>query len=104
MNENLEPQALYKRVKALFGVKSNLEILPPDEEESPYVSVGEIGTFDVDIPQVSTNEPEDQKEYWLTTPNSTFGGRCPKEYLYGSQDQRTFLASILSSLEDGAFS
>ena len=103
MSENLEPQVLYKRVKALFGVKSNLEIQPPDED-SPYVSVGEIGTFDVDIPRVSTNEPEDQTEYWLTTANSTFGGRCPKEYLYGSQDQRSFLASILSSLEDGAFS
>lgn len=103
MNENLEPQELYKRVKTLFGVKNNLEFQPPDED-SPYVAGGKIGTFEVDIPHVSTTEPEDQTEYWLTTPNSTFGGRCPKEYLYGSHDQRTFLASILSSLEDGAFS
>ena len=103
MSEDLEPQALYKRVKALFGVKSSLEIQPPDED-SPYFSDGEIGTFEVDIPHVSTVEPEDQTEYWLTTPNSTFSGRCPKEFLYGTADQRAFLASILSSLEDGAFS
>ena len=41
---------------------------------------------------------------WLDTPNPSFGGKCPRSFLDGTDEQRTFLSGIVDSIEDGAFS
>ena len=103
MEDRLEPSRLYERVRALFGVEALRGTPAPREADSPYSFAEDIKTFDVAIGNGSA-ELADQTGMWLTTPNATFGNRCPQEFLNGDQAQRAFLDSILSSLEDGAFS
>ena len=103
MDERLDPNLLYKRVQILFGVEPPRAGLAPQDAASPYSSADHIETFVVRVPRANA-DPRDMTTIWLSTPNATFGGRCPQELLDGDQDQRAFLESILSSLEDGAFS
>ena len=103
MDNRLESDRLYERVRVLFGVEPAQGVRTPDQADSPYAPPDNVGTFEVQVPPAAT-EPEDLTDAWLSAPNPTFGGCCPREFLDGDQEQRAFLASILSSLEDGAFS
>ena len=88
----------------LFGVERPVTTLQLPGANSPYAVANGIKTFEVPgLPQAKC-DAEDLTDAWLSTPNPTFGNHCPKEFLNGSQDQRAFLESILSSFEDGAFS
>ena len=62
--------------------------------------------FDIPVP-AGHAEPVDAAgslDAWLATPNPSFGGLYPQKLIHGTDDQRAFLASFLSSIEDGAFS
>lgn len=73
---------------------------------SPYAAPDVPESFDIEIPgvRVQPAEPQDAATIWLNTPNPTFGGLCPKLFVNGTDQQRAFLDTVLSSLEDGAFS
>lgn len=95
---------LNKRLRVLFGV------LPPDPDPaptgSPYAAGEDIEPFDIPIPAGGA-EPADAEaalDSWLATPNPSFGGLCPGNFVDGTDDQKAFLAAFLSSIEDGAFS
>ena len=103
MNDRLEPSQLYQRVRMLFGVERAPTASHPPGADSPYAVNGDIRAFEVPIPQAECTA-ENLTDAWLSTPNPQFGDHCPQEFLNGSQDQRAFLESILSSFEDGAFS
>ena len=100
------PEQLLERIHLIFGVADAPAC--PQQHESPYVPVppGDIDDFDVQIAG-SDAEPcdaEGVENAWLNTPNPLFGGLCPQILLHGTDDERAFLASVLSSIEDGAFS
>ena len=103
MDDRLEPGRLHERVRVLFGVEPLQEASAPREADPAYSFAENIEAFKVSVPRAYV-DPQDMTDAWLSTPNATFGGRCPQEFLDGDQDQRAFLESILSSLEDGAFS
>ena len=46
----------------------------------------------------------DAADEWLDMPSPTFGGQSPRHFLNGTESQRAFLAGIVDSIEDGAFS
>ena len=78
----------------------------PEEHDSPYVSSKHIESFDVELRgrDAESVDPAKIAAAWLTTPNPSFGGLCPQNFMDGTDDQRAFLAAFLSSIEDGAFS
>ena len=95
---------LARRIQILFGV-----VPPPSTTAprvSPYAVTTDVQTFDIPIPAPHA-DPVDADEAlsaWLATPNPSFAGMCPKNLINGTDDQRAFLASFLSSVEDGSFS
>ena len=97
---------LVGRIQALFGGPSAHDDVVPLVAGSPYAEPGDSKPFDVDIPGFGTQPaaPKDAAMAWLDTPNPTFGGLCPRLFVNGTDQQRAFLAAVLSSLEDGAFS
>ena len=103
MDDKLKSDLLYERLRVLFGVEQLDRAPTPQEADSPHSFADSIKTFDVPVSN-GRAEPEDQTDLWLTTPNPTFGNRCPREFLYGNEAEQAYLESILSSLEDGAFS
>ena len=95
---------LLDRIRILFGV------VPPDDNllpaDSPYSASEDIQNFDIPIP-ARCEDPVDAVEAlhaWLATPNPSFGGLCPKNLINGTDDERAFVASFLSSVSDGSFS
>ena len=104
MNDTPNSEQLIERIRVFFGVVPTHHA--SDELDSPYISSENIDDFDVAIAAVGT-EPADPAKIaatWLTTPNPSFGGLCPQNFIDGNDDQRAFLAAFLSSIEDGAFS
>ena len=104
MNATPSAEQLFERVRILFGVVPAHHA--PDSPDSPYASSDTIEDFDVGI-DAGDAQPDDPAEVaaaWLATPNPSFGGLCPQNLIEGTDDQRAFLASFLSSVEDGAFS
>ena len=104
MDDTPNAEQLIERIRVLFGVDTAHH--PTVGNKSPYVSSEHIDDFDVAISAVDA-EPVDAEKIaaaWLTTPNPSFGGLCPQNLIHGTDDQRAFLASFLSSIEDGAFS
>ena len=97
---------LVRRIQALFGDRPAHDDMVPPIAGSPYVEPGDSKPFDIDIRGLGSRpaDPEDAARIWLDTPNPTFGGRCPKLFVDGTDEQRAFLDTVLSSLEDGAFS
>lgn len=97
-------EQLIERIRVLFGVVPSHH--SPDEHDSPYASSEHVDSFDVGIAAVEAEsvDPAEIAAAWLTTPNPSFGGLCPQNFIDGTDDQRAFLGSFLSSIEDGAFS
>ena len=105
---NNTSQELLSRIRRLFeGVPSKL---PGDDNgdgklaESPIFVAGP-GEFDhgLSLPSPEQGIHGDPADRWLDTPNTTFGGRCPRTFLQGTQKERDFLLGIIESVEDGAF-
>lgn len=96
---------LRERIHVLFGVAPPPEV--PYDYDSPYAAPdANIEEFDIQFPTAdgAPVEPEKAEAIWLATPSPVFGGRCPRNLIDGTDEERAFLASILSSIEDGAFS
>ena len=68
--------------------------LPPDGDKFPVVV---NATPQCPIPDQIVNQ-------WLCQPNPAFGGDCPRKYLEGSDRERRFFESVISAIEEGAFS
>ena len=91
-------------MRVLFGVVPPPGTVSP--ETSPCAVPADVQTFDIPIPARHT-DPVDADETvngWLGTPNASFGRLCPRNRTNGTDDQRAFVASFLSSIEDGSFS
>ena len=104
MNRPPDSDQLRERIHVLFGVAP-----PPeqDQQSSAYAAPDEnIEQFDIPFPTASGTliAPERAEAIWLSAPNPAFGGRCPLNLIDGTDGDRAFLASFLSSIEDGAFS
>lgn len=99
------PDDIVERVQVLFGAVCAGQRSEAPLASSPYASSAPVESFDILIPQAGEEptDPEKAATVWLNTPNPTFGGRCPKQFIHGTDKQRAFFAGILSSLEDGAF-
>ena len=97
---------LVRRIQALFGDPPANDNIVPLIAGSPYAEPGDSKPFDIDIRGHGSRpaDPEDAATTWLNTPNPTFGGLCPKLFVDDTDQQRAFLDTVLSSLEDGAFS
>ncbi len=97
-------EQLTQRVRILFGVVSAGH--SPEGHDSPYARSEHIENFDVAVAGVDAGpvDPAKIAAAWLATPNPSFGGLCPQNFIDGTDDQRAFLAAFLSSIEDGAFS
>lgn len=96
---------LRERIHVLFGVAPPPEA--QDQPNSPYAAPDtHIEEFDIPLPTANGApvEPEQAEAIWLAAPNPAFGGRCPRNLIDGTDEERAFLASFLSSIEDGAFS
>ena len=93
---------LRRRIDTLFGVAERPDTSPPDAT-SPVASADEVECFTIPLPdpRPEATNPVHAANKWLDTPNATFGGLCPRNFLDGSAEQRAFLTNILSSLEDG---
>lgn len=99
------------RIVALFGTTVPDGDAVTHDRSSPFDTTNELEAFD--IPLASATSPDSAGEEpdacetaakWLDTPNATFGGACPRAFLQGTDEERTFLAGIVASIEDGAFS
>ena len=100
--EECDADQLVERVRVLFGV-----VTPESEAaDSPYAASATIENFHIPIPASHAQpvDPACAAAAWLATPNPSFGGACPQSLVDGTDAQRAFLASVLSSIEDGAFS
>ena len=92
---------LESRIRELFcenqdsGRTSNLT----GECKKPFCKRDSIE--ELNIPAAMGLPPMDS---WLDTPNPSFGGKCPRSFLDGTDEQGTFLSGIVDSIEDGAFS
>lgn len=107
---NQDKRSLEMRIVALFGT------VAPDgnavtDGNSPFDTTNELAAFEIPLaltaPSDDVSEEPDACEaaaQWLDTPNATFGGACPRTFLQGTEEERTFLAGIVASIEDGAFS
>ena len=108
------------RIVTLFGASVDTSAAAPPVPDSPYSAAAEVEPVDISDEVVASLQaqfgngrvagelsPEAAADAWLGTPNPTFGGLCPKEFLKendATDKQQAFLNGVLSSLEDGAFS
>ena len=101
---NIENQDLLKRIEKLFDHVPAEPLRVEEHAKSPiFVESLEVFEHDLTMPpgeQTTHGNPADR---WLDTPNTTFGGRCPRSFLQGSKHERDFLLRIIESVEDGAF-
>ncbi len=106
MNGPPDADQLVERVRVLFGVVTLEPEALEQPADSPYAASATIENFHIPIPDSHAQpvDPACAAAAWLTTPNPSFGGVCPQNLIDGTDDQRAFLASVLSSIEDGAFS
>lgn len=101
---NNENQELFNRIRSIFDAVPAK--LPADDKlATSRVLVAAPGEFEHNLNLASAEQgmhgnPADR---WLDTPNTTFGGRCPRSFLQGTKKERDFLLRIIESLEDGAF-
>ena len=104
MRAHPDIEYLLQRIDVLFGVVSTDQV-PAPPVDSPYSICAPVQLFDIEIPdrKLAPRDPAEAAAAWLNTPNPTFGGLCPQNFLDGTDDQRAFLDGVLSSLEDGAF-
>ena len=109
-----------ERIRALFGDAPDAPVGPVRDDNSPYSAAAEVELVDISEEVVASLRaqfgngrvagelsPEAAANAWLNTPNPTFGGFCPNEFLEekgATENRQAFLNSVLSSLEDGAFS
>ena len=102
---NAEYLLRLRRIAVLFG-DAPASPVPDPPDGSPYSVAAQVQLFDIEIPdrELAPRDPAEAAAAWLNTPNPTFGGLCPQNFLNGTDDQRAFLDGVLSSLEDGAFS
>ena len=103
MNATPDSNALRELIDQLFGV---VETPPcPARDESAFLAALTVERFDIDVPvRVDEPNPVAARDAWLDTPNTAFGGRCPRSFVDGSAEERGYLAGVLQSLRDGAFS
>ena len=96
-----EDKTLEERIEALFAEGEGAGFEPPGGD-SPFTCsrVVEDIKFKGDA---DAGADADAAAAWLDAPSLIFGGRPPKEFLEGDSN-REFLAGIVSSMEDGAFS
>ncbi len=104
MNSAPDRTELVKRIQVLFGVVPPAKTSTP--EESPYAVPADVQAFKIPIPtqQADPADATSALKAWLATPNPSLGGLCPQNLIKGSDDERAFLGSFLSSIEDGSFS
>ena len=104
MNPPPNSEQLMKRIRVIFGVEQAESDVEHINER--YVKADTIEEFVIPISgaEKQLGDPEEAAEFWLTTPNPVFGGQSPRAFIEGTPKQRSFLASVLSSIEDGAFS
>ena len=98
MNRPPDREQLRERIHVLFR-----RAPPPeqDQQSSAYAAPNEdIEQFDIPLPAASGMPiaPERAEDNWLSAPNPTFGGRCPLHLIDGTDGDRAFLASFLSSI------
>ena len=104
MNAIPDSHQLLERILTLFG-GDRAEYAQVPSNDSPYVSAPNDESFKIRVAQRARLLSENGfAETWLATPNPTFGGNSPQSFVNGTDEQRAFLDSILSSFEDGAFS
>ncbi len=60
--------------------------------------------FMVSVSSHDDCDAEQRVNRWLDTPNPMFADRCPRLYLTGSDDERSFLEKVIASIEQGSFS
>ena len=106
-----DKHSLETRIVALFGTTVPDGDAVTRDDASPFDTSNELEAFDVPfVSDASTDEAGGEPDgckaaaKWLDTPNATFGGACPRAFLQGTDEERTFLAGIIASIEDGAFS
>ncbi len=99
------PNGLEERIRALFDpCPPGVPVCEPPED-SPYRLNSEIAEIPLEIPGASgAPEAEDAADAWLATPNAVFGGRCPRVFLDGTDEEQAFIEGVIESIEGGAFS
>ena len=102
---------LHDRILALFSTKSRSstnDYQVSDDSPFCFEKVEELGVYhDVLLIEGGQNKEIDAdtlSNFWLDSPNPTFGGKCPRTFLNGNDEQQCFLSGIISGFEDGSFS
>ncbi len=79
---------------------------PGDDRECPAFWIPPADDLvaaarDLPCERVDAEEAAGAEEKWLSTPNPTFGGKCPNQLLAGNARDRRLLAT--AAVEQGAF-
>ena len=100
-NEN---QDLLNRVQKLFDPVPAKPLGEDEQAKSPiFVASTQVFKHNLSLLPGEEDMHGDRADRWLDTPNTTFGGRCPRSFLEGTKQERDFLLRIIESVEDGAF-
>ena len=113
MHQQSSPTAdeLEARIRSLFEARPRpaVDLTPP--EGSPYRLAATVEDLTEALRPVATmlevregNSDQDAADAWLDTPSPALGGLCPRSFLHGTEAQWAFLAGIVDSIEDAAFS
>ena len=60
--------------------------------------------FIVDMLDSDEEDAAQRVNQWLDTPNPLFGDKCPRAYMCGSEEERSFVERIVGAIEQGSFS
>ena len=113
MNERhrTDPTQLEARIRRLLGGEERSWEEAPPPPVSPYRIAPNVEEFDIPLApgarveeDLEVDTERDAADEWLDMPSPTFGGQSPRYFLNGTESQRAFLAGIVDSIEDGAFS
>ena len=59
--------------------------------------------FIVDMFDSGEEDAAQRVNQWLDTPNPLFGDECPRFYMYGSEEERSFMERVVGAIEQGTF-
>ena len=101
---NNQEQELFHRIRKLFGNGTPGPLMDDERGESP-IHVENLEPFEhnLNMPQGEQSMHGEPADRWLDTPNTSFGGRCPRSFLDGTEEERDLLLRIIESVADGAF-